>query len=100
MATKTFKIGEYCVGGVLSVEVTERKITIITKEWDFSAGSNKSSNQSNAKELHRIEVELKDYDAFDKLSDYLNVQTTSYYTDVVLKWVNSKISAQDKLIFW
>ncbi len=97
---KTFKIGESCIGGILSVEVTDKKATIITKEWDLRTGTRKSSNQTNAKELHRIEVDLNDRSIYSKLCVYLHEQTTSYYADVVLKWVGGNLSPQDKLIFW
>ena len=35
MATKTFKIGEYCKGGVITVETTAKKVTIIAKVGYF-----------------------------------------------------------------
>ena len=60
MATKTFKIGEYCKGGVITVETTAKKVAVIAKDWDFSAGSKKGSNQSNAKEWNRLEVSTTD----------------------------------------
>ena len=53
MATKTFKIGEYCKGGIITVEIKGKVISVIGKEWDYSKGSRKSSNQSNAKEWCR-----------------------------------------------
>ena len=50
MATKTFKIGEYAKNGVITAITTKNKVTIISKLWDVSAGTNKNSDQSNAKE--------------------------------------------------
>jgi len=32
MASKTFKIGEYCKGGVITVEASAKKVTIILNE--------------------------------------------------------------------
>lgn len=98
MATKTFKIGEYSKGGVITAETTKNKVTIISKEWDFSTGSRKSSDQSKAKEWNRIEVSLEDNGAYRKLSDYLHDDTTSYYADQILKWVESKVKFSKK--FW
>jgi hypothetical protein len=49
MAKKTWKLGEVCRGGIITVETKENKVAIIGKEWDFAAGSNRGSNQSNAK---------------------------------------------------
>jgi len=90
MAQKTFKIGEYCRGGVLTAIATENKVTIIGKEWDFSAGSNKSSNQSNAKEFTRIEVQTSNSSAKRELDNWLNEMTSCYYADQVLNWVENQ----------
>jgi hypothetical protein len=99
MATKTFKIGEYSRGGVITVETTKTSVKIISKEWDFSAGSRRSSDQSNAKEWNRIEVGIQDAEAYRKLSDYLHDDTTSYYADQILKWIESKVKLS-KTLFW
>ena len=90
MATKTFKIGEYCKGGVITVEATAKKVTIIAKEWDYSQGSNKGSNQSNAKEWNRLEVSTNSNQAERNLSSFLHDLTTSYYTDQILDWIKTK----------
>jgi hypothetical protein len=92
MATKTFKIGEYCVGGIITAEVSKTKITIINKDWDFSTGSRKSSDQSNAKELQRssFDVNKSSYDEY-AVERYLNVLTSSYYAGEVIKWINTKL---------
>ena len=92
MATKTFKIGEYCLGGIITVETKGDKITIIGKEWDFSAGTKKSSNQNNAKEFTRLEVDVNENGgATGEMSRFLNELTTSYYSDEVMKWIGSKV---------
>jgi hypothetical protein len=100
MANKTFKIGEYAKGGIIQVVTTKNKVTIIGKEWDFSSGSSKSSDQSKAKEFTRLEV---NYDLetpwnlnkqLSQLEDFLSDLTTYYYTDEIMKWIksNSKIT--------
>ena len=89
MGTKTFKIGEYCLGGVITVVISKDSITLIGKEWDFTDGSNKSSDQSKAKEFTRLEVSLLDGEAGYKLLDKLNDLTTSYYADEVMKYIKS-----------
>ena len=97
---KTWKIGEYAKGGVISVEIEStfrngNVITIIGKEWDSSQGYKKNSNQSNAKEWTRLTLGLYapclSADAYDKCSDFLNDLTTSYYADEILKWVKTKL---------
>ena len=91
MATKTFKIGEYSRGGVITAEVNKNKVTVIFKEWDFSKGSRKSSDQSNAKELNRIEVDATTNGAEGKLLHALWDDTSSYYAETVLAWIKTKV---------
>ena len=90
MASKTWKLGEVCRGGVITVEATAKKVTIIAKEWDTSQGFSKGSNQSNAKEWNRLEVSTNSSDAENKLMWFLFDLTTSYYTDQILEWVRTK----------
>jgi len=91
MATKTFKIGEYCKGGVITAEVKNKTVTVIGKDWDFSQGTKRGSNQSNAKEFTRLEVEADNSEARRALLLYLNELTTSYHADKVIEWVESKV---------
>jgi hypothetical protein len=92
MATKTFKIGEYCKGGVITVETTAKKVAVIGKIWDYSKGSTKGSDQSKAKEFTRLEVMVDEPDARSKVDWFLFDLTTSYYADEVMKWIESKVS--------
>lgn len=90
LITKTFKIGEYAKGGIITVEIKDKQIDVIGKEWDFSKGSRKSSDQSGAKEFDRKTFNA-DNDIRRELADYLCDLTTSYYADEVTKWIESKI---------
>ena len=90
MATKTFKIGEYAKGGVITAEVTKDKVTIIQKEWDYSKGSSKGSDQSNAKELDRLTVSTALRGSERTIDNYLCDLTTSYYAGQILDWVKTK----------
>lgn len=90
MKTKTWKLGEYCISGIITIEIKNDIISIIGKEWDFSKGSNKSSDQSNAKEFTRGTISINDYDVHNKLEAFLNHLTTSYYADEIIKWIQSK----------
>jgi hypothetical protein len=92
MATKTFKIGEYCKGGIITVETTAKKVTVIGKVWDYSKGSSKGSDQSKAKEFTRLEVMTDEPDARSKVDWFLFDLTTSYYAGEVLDWIESKVS--------
>lgn len=90
MASKTWKLGEVCRGGVITVEATAKKVTIIAKEWDFSQGSNRGSNQSNAKEWNRLEVATSSSDAESKLDWFLFDLTTSYHAGKIMEWIKTK----------
>jgi hypothetical protein len=89
-ATKTFKIGEYCKGGIITVEITGKVITIIGKNWDYSKGSNKGSDQSGAKEFTRGTVDTTDDNVYRKLYDFLSDLTTHYYSEQIIEWIMSK----------
>lgn len=90
-ATKTFKIGEYARGGVITAEVNGNTVTIIAKEWDFTKGSRRSSDQKNAKEMYRITGDASLRSTERGLLDWLCDETTSYYADQILDWVKTKV---------
>lgn len=90
-ATKTFKIGEYAKGGVITVNVNGKIVTVIGKEWDFSKGSKKGSDQSNAKEFTRGIADTTDSNAYRNLSNFLCDLTTSYYADQIIRWIETKV---------
>ncbi len=97
MKTKTFKIGEYCKGGIITVEVNKNKITVIGKDWDHSAGTRKSSDQSNAKEFQRDVFDAESSNVRRELADCLCDLTTSYYADEVTKWIETKVKLYNDL---
>ena len=94
MKTKTFKIGEYCKGGIITIEIKGKVISVIGKEWDMSAGTRKSSNQSNAKEWTRGTILATDNDCHRQLFMFITDLTTSYYADNIIKWIESKVEIQ------
>jgi len=100
MATKTFKIGEYAKGGVITVNVTKDSITVIGKDWDYSKGSNRGSDQSGAKEFDRKEFDLSDRNLYRGLLMYLGDLTTSYYSDNIIEWIGTKVGKNLKQLFW
>ena len=93
--SKTFKIGEYCRGGVITVEITGKVIIVIGKEWDYSAGSKISSNQSKAKEFTRGTISADDTESYRKLFFFISDLTTSYYTEQVIDWIKSKVELKN-----
>jgi hypothetical protein len=96
-ATKTFNIGECALGGVITVEIQGKVITVIGKDWDFSAGSSKNSDQSNAEEFIRGTVLSTEPNAKRKLMDFLEYLTTYYYAQEICKWVESKTTLEPEV---
>ena len=90
--TKTWKIGEYAQGGVITVEINGKIISVIGKEWDFSTGSRRSSDQSNAKEFTRGIADATDENGYHKIIDFLCDLSTSYYADKIMKWIKTKVT--------
>lgn len=99
MATKTWKLGEVCRGGVITVETTKTQVKVIAKEWDSSKGFSKNSNQSQAKEWNRLEVNIAEKDSRSKIEWFLFDLTTAYWGDEILKWIETKVDLQ-KSKFW
>ena len=95
--TKTWKIGERCQGGIITIEIQGNTIAVIGKEWDFSTGSRKSSDQSNAKEFRRDIVAVDDSGASYKLRDILCDLSTSYHSDELIKWIESKVKLGNEM---
>jgi hypothetical protein len=93
-ATKTFKIGEYCKGGVITVEINGDRIDIITKDWDVSAGYSKASNQSKAKEFDRETCFATESNVERKMMDFLEDLTTHYYACTVVDWIKTKVTLE------
>ncbi len=88
--TKTWAIGEYAKGGVITAEIEGNQISVIGKQWDASKGFSKNSDQSNAKEFTRLTVSENKFGSENELDDFLNDLTSSYYADEVLQWIKSK----------
>ena len=85
MATKTFKIGEYCQGGIITAVATEKKVTIIGKEWETQ------------EEFTRLEVDPNNEFSFRRMDEFLCDLTTNYYACKVIEWVESKVKIKDGL---
>lgn len=101
MATKTWKLGEVAQGGIITVETKGNIVTIIGKEWDYSKGSRRSSDQSKAEEFTRLAVNLDTTsDGTRRLSDFLCDLSISYWADQIMKWVESKVDTTKSNLFW
>lgn len=73
--TKTWKIGEYCRGGIITARIIGKEIYVCNKMW----GTNK--------ELQRLTVQSDSYTAFDQLDEFLQNLTTDYYAGQVMQWI-------------
>jgi hypothetical protein len=71
---KTFKLGEYCVGGIIQVMISENKNLVRIRN---------ATMQKETIEIRQFRWEL---DSF-KLELYLNELTTSYYASKIRDWV-------------
>ena len=79
MATKSFRIGECAVGGIIKVDITGKVVEIKALDW-------------NTKKAVSTGSAMSDYNNFErKVDEYLNDLTTSYYAGKVLDWIKSKI---------
>ena len=94
MKTKTFKIGEWCNGGIITVEIRGKVISVINKQWDFSQGTRRSSNQTNAEEIERGTILVNEDGAERKIENYISDLSTSYWADQILKWIKSKVKLE------
>ena len=79
MATKSFKIGEYAVGGIIKVEITGKVIQV--KALDY-----------NTKEVVESgTTDTTDPSAERKIDNFLNELTSYYYAEKVLNWIKEKV---------
>lgn len=92
MATKTWKIGEYCVGGIITAVTSGTNVTVIAKEWPYHEGSRRSEiSASKCKEFGRIQGDYRNDPTRWKIREFLNGLTTIYYMDMVMEWIENKI---------
>ena len=72
------------------------EITKFFMDWDFSKGSNKSSDQSKAKEFDRETYNATDNNVERQMMDFLEDLTTHYYASEVVKWIKTKVELQSR----
>lgn len=73
MRTKTFKIGESAIGGIIIVTVNKNVVIIEAKDW----------NTKNTLRSHVVDLFNK-----DGIFDALHELTTSYYADKINDFIN------------
>jgi hypothetical protein len=83
MATKSFKIGEYAIGGIIKVDIGNTTITI--KALDYNTKAEVMSNH------------YPNYDnPYWEMHEFLHELTSSYYADKILEYIteNSNVNRQ------
>ena len=90
MATKTFKIGEVCQGGIITVEITKTQIKVIGKEWNHENGGRRRG-QKNNKEWTREEFDIDSSRVEHRIENYISGLATSWWADNILKWIKTKV---------
>lgn len=81
MAKKQFKIGEYAVGGIIEVVISDNDNLIHITARDYFT---KDHVTSTVVPVVHIEAERNT----DK---FLNDLTTSYYADKIMTWIKTKV---------
>ena len=99
MASKTWKLGEYSKGGIITVETTTKVVKVIGKEWDMSKGTLRSSDQSGAKEFTRREYNIDSNYSAREIDDFLCDLTTSYYAGQIMDWIKTKVKFPQNYIW-
>lgn len=98
-STHTWKLGEVCTGGIITVNIEDSKVRLILKEWDYSTGSRRSSDQSKAEVLEHVTYNAEDHNAYREMIEQLGMWTTSYHAEKVMEWVMTKVNIR-KSLFW
>jgi hypothetical protein len=77
---KTFKIGEYAVGGIIKVTAIPNKITVSVIDW------------STKKPLagHTREFSINSRQEYLDMLNFLHDMTSSFWVDTIIDWIKSK----------
>jgi TolB-like protein len=79
MATKTFKIGEYAIGGIIRVQTDKTRVEVKALDWNTN------------EVLQSASFDLREMDVRYKVNEKLNELTSSYHAEKVLSWIESKV---------
>jgi hypothetical protein len=84
MAKKTFKIGEYCVGGIIVAEATKTNIKITVLHWVSKKVYDTFERKITTENFYRDDDRQR---ALNEADNYLNEITSNYYSDKVLDFI-------------
>lgn len=83
MATKSFKIGEYAIGGIIKVDISNTTISI--KALDYNT------------KVIVMESFFPNYDnPYWEMLEFLNELTSSYHADKVLEYITQNSNIEKK----
>jgi len=83
MAQKTFKIGEYALGGIIQVRIVDTIVGINVIDW------------KTKKVIANVTFQTRNFSGYDyrEIDNFLNDVTTSYFAGKVLDWIKKVIQA-------
>lgn len=81
MAQKTFKIGEYAVGGIITVRIVDTVVDINALDWNTKRIV--MNDQFQIRGVYEPD--------FHQVDNYLNELTSCYYADKILDWIKTHI---------
>jgi hypothetical protein len=84
MATKQFKIGEYAIGGIIKVTISNTMITIQALEYV-------------SKNVLMTNTYVMAETSYWGMKDFLNELTSSYYADKVMEYIEEKSNLSKQL---
>jgi len=82
MATKSFRIGECAVGGIIKVDITGKVIQIKALDWNTKKAVSEGSAMSDEPQCSQ------------KIEEYLMDLTTCYYAGKIMEWIKSKLNVR------
>jgi hypothetical protein len=85
--SKTFKIGEYAIGGIIQVNITGKVIIVQALDWNTKKEVSKGSAMSDEDNVRH------------KLTDYLNELTSHYYAEQIFDWIESNVDLKTEFGF-
>lgn len=84
---KTFKIGEYVIGGIIQVETQKETITINFKDYV-------------SKELILTETFPINNDIIRNIQFFIEENGTCYYADKVTEWIKNNVELPQPSGWW
>lgn len=91
IATKQFKIGEYAVGGIIKVDISTDSQY---KMEDFKIIKIQALDYNTKKPVNQEEIFGSN--ELNKVTEYLNELTSSYYADIITKWIKQAANIKDR----